>query len=589
MTRSDIRLCEEGHYCINGTKYICPKGSYGSTRGLSTSNCSGLCEKGYYCPEDGSILKNTKECGNNDLYCPYDGMTEPIVIEKGYFGFGGNNETTKTNISICPLGYYCINGNKYICPSGRYGNETGLYTKECSGICPSGYYCPEGNIIPIKCNDVNKYCPLGSSLPIDVPVGYYSKNSYNNGEWNCDIKRNDNSSNCGDITIRDSIEECELGHFCQNGVRYLCYGGYYGNTKGLLNATCNGECEAGYYCLNGSVVNNEYKCGNSNLYCPKGSSRPLTVPIGSYSDPIENELLKSKYYNCEPGYYCKNGIKYKCKRGYYGVEYNETKSSCSGSCHSGYYCNEGSINSEENECGDESVYCPSGSFIPLKVPNGYYGIGNSGKTQYSYKICEKGNWCINGVKSICESGKYGNSTGLSDRSCSGLCPAGYYCLNGTIDDFIKCGSIEYYCPEGSSYRLKCPTGYYTINNNSVLLNSSDNNNDYTANTNIENEDEYEEIRDDIKICEKGHYCVSGTKYNCTSGRYGDEEGLSDSECSGLCPAGYECPEASNEPIRCGVNYYSSIGLESCIECSIGDTMPGEMLCQDSEICCYNRN
>lgn len=583
MTRSDIRICEEGHYCINGTKYICPKGSYGLTRGLSSSNCSGLCSKGYYCPEDGSIYNETEECGSADVYCPYEGMINPLKIPRGYYGYGGNNITTKTNISICPLGHYCINGEKYVC-------ESGLYNANCSGICPSGYYCLEGCIIPIKCNDVNKYCPTGSKNPIDVPVGYYSKN-VNNMKWECNIKLNDDSSKCGDISIRDSIEICEEGHYCVNGIRYLCFGGYYGSNKGLINGECNGECLNGYYCLNGSVVNNEYKCGNVNLYCPSGSYKPLSVPIGSYSDESEDELLRSKYYNCEPGYYCVNGIRHKCLRGYYGDKYNESKSSCSGSCLSGYYCLEGSIRNDEYECGDESVYCPSGSYIPLKIPAGYYGVGNSKTTQYSYKKCEKGYWCVNGIKNECESGKYGNEKGLSDESCSGICPCGYYCLNKTINNFNKCGSVEYYCPCGSSNRLKCPAGYYTVNISSEILNITENdnnsNNESVNSEEDEIEKEMEKIRDGIMICEKGNYCVGGVKYPCPSGRYGNVNGLSDNECSGLCPGGYYCIEGSVEPVRCGNNSYSSFGSSSCIECLNSDDV-GEMLCQDSEICCYNR-
>lgn len=34
------------------------------------------------------------------------------------------------------------------CPPGRYGNEEGLESPQCSGECEEGYYCPSGSTSP---------------------------------------------------------------------------------------------------------------------------------------------------------------------------------------------------------------------------------------------------------------------------------------------------------------------------------------------------------------------------------------------------------------------------------------------------------
>ena len=58
---------------------------------------------------------------------------------------------------ICPLGSYCAQGVKTLCPSGRWGGTTGLYQPKCSGICRQGYYCPAGSV-----NAYQIPCPQGT-------------------------------------------------------------------------------------------------------------------------------------------------------------------------------------------------------------------------------------------------------------------------------------------------------------------------------------------------------------------------------------------------------------------------------------------
>ena len=189
-TRSHVLICPKGHYCFGGVKIPCPKGKYGATEGLSVSNCSGdvdpgywsaegatsaqnrkcfpgrysalpgstsaecqgSCLPGYYCPP-GSISSSQKHCGSAKVFCP-EGSGRPSVASRGYYTVDSNldnktsSQTTRTTQLHCPIGSYCINGVRKVCPAGTYGRTKGLFTKQCSGKCLRGYYCPQESTYP---------------------------------------------------------------------------------------------------------------------------------------------------------------------------------------------------------------------------------------------------------------------------------------------------------------------------------------------------------------------------------------------------------------------------------------------------------
>lgn len=47
-------------------------------------------------------------------------------------------------------------------------------------------------------------------------------------------------------------------------------------------------------------------------------------------------------------------------------------------------------------------------------------------TRTAQKLCEKGAYCVGGIKRFCASGVYGDAEGLSTAQCSAPCPAGYF-------------------------------------------------------------------------------------------------------------------------------------------------------------------
>jgi hypothetical protein len=95
--RAEQVICEVGHWCEGGLKYECPKGYWGGTEGLNTSECSGLCFPGYYCPV-ASYSPRQIECGNASVYCP-QGSYEPTPVSIGYYTDGASNSTR----SVCSL------------------------------------------------------------------------------------------------------------------------------------------------------------------------------------------------------------------------------------------------------------------------------------------------------------------------------------------------------------------------------------------------------------------------------------------------------------------------------------------------------
>ncbi len=44
--------------------------------------------------------------------------------------------STRVRQAECPIGYFCVEGLRYACIAGRYGNTTGLATSSCTGNSP---------------------------------------------------------------------------------------------------------------------------------------------------------------------------------------------------------------------------------------------------------------------------------------------------------------------------------------------------------------------------------------------------------------------------------------------------------------------
>ena len=302
--------------------------------------------------------------------------------------------------------------------------------------------------------------------------------------------------------------ECPRGYYCLEGKRHICSAGRYGAETQMTNPACSGACAAGWYCPAGSTTPKARKCGRTDLFCPKQSSLPTPVRDGFYTiggsdfisagDTIiggdyDDEKITQRYEErirfasnktrtwqvpCEPGYWCKGGIKYKCPAGRYGNESTTSSKECSGPCAAGYFCFPGSTVPTQNECGGTL-----GKVLPM------FGIEDIEMGQETFsgrditmahhydrptQIAEKLEWSAEHHVLVSLLGNDGVHLGRA--------------TDIGINDYIKRVSNEpsaVYCPEGSALPRPVRSGFYSVGGN-----------DSTNTTRLEE-----------KICPKGWFCV----------------------------------------------------------------------------------
>lgn len=176
-TRTDVMLCEPGSYCVGGMKSPCPPGRYGCSGHESNPLCSGPCDAGYYCTA-GSDSKQQFACGSGfplapaSVYC-LSNSSGPTLCGPGNYTYGGLTAASMVNEKVCEKGSYCSLGVMAPCPIGRFGNERGLTSEECSGDCLDGCYCKQGSEVscPEPCPQ-GYVCAGGSASP--CPAGTFN-------------------------------------------------------------------------------------------------------------------------------------------------------------------------------------------------------------------------------------------------------------------------------------------------------------------------------------------------------------------------------------------------------------------------------
>jgi hypothetical protein len=130
------------------------------------------------------------------------------IVCAGEYTVGETNET-RSSVSSCASGSYCMNGVMALCPAGRFGCADRLGDAECNGPCSPGFYCPAGSIsnqqrtcggqasTPLA---ATFYCPEGSGFRLVVGVGNFSTGS-------------------SSPHLRSGQEVCPLGTYCEDGVK----------------------------------------------------------------------------------------------------------------------------------------------------------------------------------------------------------------------------------------------------------------------------------------------------------------------------------------------------------------------------------
>lgn len=137
LTRFREFPCEVGHYCINGLRYSCPAGYYGSLGQEIRPLCEGRCATGYFCLE-ASTSPFSYPCGSANFICP-EGSPEPTIVPAGYYSNEDAPEQLRSYQLVCPVGYYCPgDGKRYPCAPGTYTDVEGTISEECLGPCKRG-------------------------------------------------------------------------------------------------------------------------------------------------------------------------------------------------------------------------------------------------------------------------------------------------------------------------------------------------------------------------------------------------------------------------------------------------------------------
>jgi hypothetical protein len=351
--------------------------------------CTEPCPAGYFCNNGTGALPRSIMCSTPSTYCPR-GSSKSLETPPGHYAIPviPGSRSMFAAVAACEPGSYCSDGVRVLCPAGRFGNASLLTTSLCSGACEAGYYCADGSVNGTResCGGVEVYCPAGTSQRVAVEDGHYSV-----------------PLSAPPVQRTDQLP-CEPGYYCEQGVRRPCPPGRFGSDAKRTDDTCSGLCAAGFFCRSGAIVANETACGSPAVYCPAGSSLPLDVPAGEYSDGPA-PLTANRSVACPAGSYCSGGVQRPCDAGAFGCSIRLSSPRCSGNCSAGYFCTAGATSDVEHVCAErhasqpQEVYCPSGAGEPLTVDDGHYSYGGMSIDRMTAQaLCPVGSYCSFGVR-----------------------------------------------------------------------------------------------------------------------------------------------------------------------------------------------
>lgn len=291
-TRSAQAACEAGAFCVDGLRFECPPGRWGSVVGETRPSCEGECEAGWACPW-ASVSATMQACTDPAYYCPAGSgvpvpadkgfMTVPLGVEEatrlgaaaaGYSGRGGasvasrwgatrdppllphaevpNSTVLRSGQVPCPAGHWCSGGVAQPCPAGRWAAPL-TYTSQCTGDCAPGFFCPAGvaaSPTHAPCGSAAVYCPAGSGAPVPVSEGFFSTGSVR-------------AVGLPENATQSAQAACTPGSYCTHGVQRQCPGGVFGSSFSLASPNCSGPCAAGHFCPPGSASSTASRCGDA--------------------------------------------------------------------------------------------------------------------------------------------------------------------------------------------------------------------------------------------------------------------------------------------------------------------------------------
>jgi hypothetical protein len=226
-----------------------------------------------------------------------------------------------------------------------------------------------------------------------------------------------------------------------------------------------------------------------------------------------------------------------CFAGRFGNTSALISGNCTAICPAGHFCPPASTSGGANSCGSIALYCPAGSAAPLVVAAGRYSTPESADPvlRWSTSACPPGQWCVGGVRRVCDYGKF--ARGLGNSQCSecapgrfidntttcSLCLPGYFCSHGPL---VDCGDPSVYCPAGSPQPLLIQPGNYSL---PATTDSS--------------------RRWGSASCQPGSFCQGGLSRACDHGTY--SSGLSATVCQRCIPGRFSLKSGTSQFLSCG--------------------------------------
>ncbi|XP_064159371.1 SCO-spondin [Anguilla rostrata] len=547
--------CRAGWFCVSAAWNFQPfdLDNYTNANCLCpATSTGGRCQEGYYCPAGSS---EPLPCPPG-AFCNATGLAQPVgPCSPGYYCSGGATRPRPTDAvtgNICPPGTYCGNasGEPRLCPAGSFSAVAGISSEAqcqrctagsyCSapglraptGPCSEGYWCPPGQTVGVAepCPG-GHYCPTGSPAPIPCPAGMYQ-----------------------DREKQPVCLACKPGYYCDQHF-------------GAVNGTGPRPCPRGHYCPPGTGTAAQFGC-----------------PMGTFN-PREGGISLEDCMMCPPGKFCPAA----------GL------SEPGGDCHAGFWCKEGARSPTPTE-GDTGVpcpagyYCPTGTVAPVPCPLGTWWNSKGCKSPEECQPCPSGFYCdtpgLSTPSGPCSAGFYCTERAVtptpSDNRTGGRCPEQHYCPVGTsqpvlcepgtfitVTQATACwpcppgrycmnGTIQlcpagFYCPEGSGYDWRaCPEGTYGADAGLTAIS-------------------------ECRECDPGHYCgqrnataVTGPcqeGYYCPGGNASPQPHSDSAGEGGPCPAGHYCPRGAAEPQPCPEGTFSNltrlVSKDDCTPCSPG--------------------
>lgn len=387
--------CAPGSFCSSALRSPCPAGRYGDAPLLNSSVCSGTCNAGYWC-DAGSISPTQERCGGAHVYCPA-GTERPVVVEPGWYSAPVSvSEDVRYESESCPKGSFCLGGRQAPCPAGKYGNAIHLSEPSCSGDCQAGFYCPAGSLSDTvqSCGNHTVYCPASTKAPLRVEDGFL-------GNTSSAAALLGSARGFQPVEVQSEQVPCVPGSWCKDGISSYCPPGRFGCSGYLSEEGCSGPCAAGHYCEEGAISAQEHRCGNETVYCPTGSSAPVVVDVGYFSNEDGPADRRSSQEICPRGSWCFDGTRTLCSAGRYGDSEGLSTADCSGQCRDGIICDAGTTTAD-------GVVCPAGS------------------------------WCERGFRFPCPMGTFSNVTGLTEESQCVHCPPFTFQPNSGADSIAAC-------------------------------------------------------------------------------------------------------------------------------------------------------